>query len=376
MSKSYKSLFPYFGGKSEISAEVWKLLGPVKNYVEPFLGSGAVYFTSPFDHTSTLNDFSGHMVNLWRSIKRDHAAVAEEASYLIGEHDVHACEVEALNKSDELTRRLEGDIEFYDPKLAGRYLWGLSNKIGSFAVDEGPWVVIDGVLTDKRTLVDAAVEGVGISREMPCSTNKGVTRQIPNACGRGVSRQIPVLGTAGTGISRKIPSMGGGRGVSRALPFVGNTGMGISRKLGDGSRVDYIMSLMDYFVRRLEHARICCGDWARVCKSRSVTTCHGLTGIFLDPPYEVSGDVYKESGCFRDVVAWAASEGNNPLLRLVLAGYDCPEVDASLVGWRKVKWKQKGGYGGGKNSDRETIWASPGCLVEAKHKQADLFEDL
>jgi len=37
-----KSPFPYFGGKSKAVGLVWPRFGVVRNYVEPFFGSGAM----------------------------------------------------------------------------------------------------------------------------------------------------------------------------------------------------------------------------------------------------------------------------------------------------------------------------------------------
>jgi hypothetical protein len=301
--EKHKSLFPYFGGKSKIAPVVWEKLGEVRNYVEPFCGSGAVFFQKPFDCTSTLNDSSGLMVNLWRGIQRQPDAVAGEAAKLLGEADLHAAELQALSIRDEISKRCEADLDYFDPVLAGRYIFGLCNKIGSFAVEGGPWINHDGVLTDRR--------------------------------------ELPRLGDAGTGICRKLPRLG-------------DAGTGISR-------LEYIKSLMAYYSAKLERARLTCGDWARVAKSRSVTTYRGLTGIFLDPPYETSGDLYADHGVFREVVDWAKGEENNPELRIVLAGYACPEVSKTLEGWEEIAWKQRGGYGGGKNSSKERLWVSPTC---------------
>lgn len=53
----YKAPFPYFGGKSRIASEVWGLIGNVPNYVEPFFGSGAVFFLRPHEPgIETVND--------------------------------------------------------------------------------------------------------------------------------------------------------------------------------------------------------------------------------------------------------------------------------------------------------------------------------
>ena len=40
-----KAPFPWFGGKSRVAGAVWDRFGPVKNYVEPFFGSGAAATT-------------------------------------------------------------------------------------------------------------------------------------------------------------------------------------------------------------------------------------------------------------------------------------------------------------------------------------------
>lgn len=42
-----KAPFPYFGGKAMIADLVWHYLGDVKQYIEPFFGSGAVLLRRP-----------------------------------------------------------------------------------------------------------------------------------------------------------------------------------------------------------------------------------------------------------------------------------------------------------------------------------------
>ena len=58
-----KSPYPYFGGKATVAAEVWQRFGAVKNYVEPFFGSGAVLLNrpQPFHGTETVNDKDGYI---------------------------------------------------------------------------------------------------------------------------------------------------------------------------------------------------------------------------------------------------------------------------------------------------------------------------
>jgi site-specific DNA-adenine methylase len=359
-----KALFPYFGGKGKAAPIIWKYFGNnIKNYVEPFAGSLATFFSKPYPTTSTLNDYSGLVINLWRSIQRNHESVAYEASLLNGEADLHACELQCKNEEEELKRKLEATPEYNNPKLAGRYLYGLCNKIGPFAVGGGPWYNIDGRLTHKKEITEI-IEGKGISRQLP---------HLGDA-GKGISRQLPHLGDAGAGISRKLPHLSAGRGISRKLPHLGNAGRGISRGT-QMCRYDYILSLMQTFVSKLEHARLTCGDWKRVACSKAVTTAHGMTAVYLDPPYEIGDDYYSEGkGIIQEVVNWCKETENNPKLQVILSTYESQWINELLTGWTKIEWKQSGGYGGAKNSNLERIFISPNCTPKLQNL-TELFDE-
>jgi hypothetical protein len=76
------------------------------------------------------------------------------------------------------------------------------------------------------------------------------------------------------------------------------------------------------------------------------------------------------------VRAWCEANGDNPLLRIALCGYDGEGHDGLTDrGWTVHAWKAQGGYGslgekqGRENSKRERIWFSPHCVIE----QMDLF---
>lgn len=71
MLPALKSPYPYFGGKSRVAAEVWRRFGDVRNYVEPFFGSGAVLLArpQPFDGPETVNDLNAWLTNFWRAVK-------------------------------------------------------------------------------------------------------------------------------------------------------------------------------------------------------------------------------------------------------------------------------------------------------------------
>lgn len=329
--------FPWFGGKSMAAPEVWRRFGPVDNYVEPFCGSAAVLLARPDDHawwrhTETVNDSDGYVSNFWRAVAVDSDAVAAAADWPVNENDLHARHAALVTARESLTARLEGDPGYYDARLAGWWCWGHCCWIGSgFASGNGPWRVIDGELVDVR--------------------------------------KLPHLGDAGQGVNRKLPHLGNaGQGVNRQLPHLGNAGQGHADAWSRHIR-DTMQALSD----RLRRVRVCSGDWSRVVTD-SVTVRHGVTGVFLDPPYALEGratGLYThDTDVSRNVREWAVANGDDPMLRIALCGY---EGDYEMPDtWTAHRWKARGGYGsqgngtrGAANAARETIWFSPHCLNPA-----------
>jgi len=324
MREALKSPFPWFGGKSRVSGLVWDRFGDVPNYVEPFFGSGAVLFGRPTaPGTETINDKDGYIVNFWRAIKHDPGAVAHWAANPVQENELHARHAWLITRKDSLRQELEGDPEFCDPKVAGWWVWGISCWIGSgFCSGNGPWQVRD--------------------------------------------RQLLHLGNKGRGVNRQLVHLGDkGRGVNRQLVHLWDKGRALDEYFAELSR-------------RLAGARICSGEWDRIV-GPSVTSKHGITGVFLDPPYSAKAtrksDLYTED-CDQvgaSVAQWAAENGGDPLLRIAVCGYEGEHVFPG--DWESVAWKNRGGYGsqgsgqGRENSARERIWFSPNCL----HPKDDLF---
>jgi len=171
--------------------------------------------------------------------------------------------------------------------------------------------------------------------------------------------------------------------VNRQLVHLGDNGQGVNRKLvhlgnGQGEPAARLVPWFAALSDRLRRVRVCSGDWSRVC-GPSVTFKHGLTGVFLDPPYaDTAGrqsDLYRKDSesVAHDVREWAITNGDNPLLRIALCGYDGEhEMPAS---WETYQWSAGEGFGAQSdersgNGRRERIWFSPACLSSA---QADLF---
>ena len=130
---AHKPPFPWFGGKSRVAPLVWERFGRVPNYVEPFFGSGAVLFgrPSPVQGIETVNDKDGFLANFWRAAQSDPEGLAEHADWPVNENDLHARHAWLVARRAEFTERLTTDPDFYDVKIAGWWVWGLCQWIGS-----------------------------------------------------------------------------------------------------------------------------------------------------------------------------------------------------------------------------------------------------
>lgn len=303
--------FPWFGGKRKAAEMVWERLGDVKNYVEPFFGSGAMLLERPEEHhwprMETVNDYDGHLANFWRALQADPDGVAHYADWPVSELDSHARGDWLFYRPDarEWVERLRSDPDFYDVKSAGWWVWFVCGWIGSLP-----------------------------------SVNESQLKRIP-----------------GGAVSRKRPHLGPGMGIHR---------------VGTVRRGEHLREYFGGLAARLERVRVCCGDWARITGG-SVTTKRGLTGVFLDPPYSHAvrdGGLYSEENgsVAEDVRTWALANGDNPLFRIALCGYENEHGDAMPDSWTAVEWKAPKGYasqrtnGVNDNNKLERIWFSPHCL--------------
>ncbi len=323
-----KSPFPYFGGKSRAATLVWPRFGAVRNYVEPFFGSGAMLLARPdgWSGTETVNDADGLLSNFWRAVKDDPAEVARWADWPVNENDLHARHAWLVGRKETLQAWLEGDPDWYDAQAAGWWVWGMACWIGrEFCSGKGPWAVRE-------------VEG---------------------------RRQRVHLGNAG-------------QGVNRQLVHLGNAGQGVNRQ-----RVEELTEYFGQLAARLARVRVCCGDWKRVC-GPAPTVRQGLTAVFLDPPY--SDAAKRDPNLYRfdsevvahDVREWAIEHGDDPLMRIALCGYEGEHKFPR--GWNCVLWKANGGCESQKrcpgghsiNSYRERIWFSPHCFQIKAEQQKEV----
>lgn len=318
--------FPWPGGKSRVSKRVWTAFGDVPNYVEPFAGSLAVLLQrpgySPALHTETINELDPYLSNFWRAMVGNPDVVIDNALWPVSEVDLYSRHLWLLSQEGFRARMLSNP-RYYDPVIAGWWLWGVCLWIGS----------------------DWATE-----------------RWYRSESGKPYNK-------------KSSPH--------KKMPHVGGSGRGIHRKFFTGQEYASVKRYLEQIAERMFNVRVLCGDWSRVV-TPAITHGMGLTGVFLDPPYgkeagRFMGMYAKDSGEVAEGVRkWALENGDNPDLRIALCGYT-GEHDGTMAfeGWRPHYWKASGGYGnqgkitttGKENAKREVIWFSPHC-----HHQLSLFE--
>lgn len=293
-----KAPFPFFGGKSKVAPIIWKGLGTVTNYIEPFAGSLAVLLSNPNpSKIETVNDIDCFITNFWRAVSKEPEKVAEYADYPVHEADLHARHRWLVSAATEEFRlKMNTDPDYYDVKIAGWWVWGMGASI------PGNWMQQRGL----------------------------------NA--------MPMLSSAGGGV----------HGLRQTI-------------------LDWFNKLQE----RTRRVRVCCGDWSKVISPAVTFKNKGLvpkdiTGVFLDPPYDLTERVKKiyqqDENIFSEVCRWAIENGDNPRMRIVLCGYDGDHGIPS--NWQTYSWQTNGGMAnqalgdsvGKSNKAAERIWFSPHCL--------------
>jgi hypothetical protein len=285
---------------------VWRALGDPSHYVEPFCGSAAVLLarTAHRGRAETINDADGWLINAWRAIRY---APEKIAAFFDGqrvcEPDFNAMRAWLKEHNDpDLIAWLEGHPENYDLKAAIWWLYCAIWSIGT-PVAGGPWQTVDG--------------------------------RLRNTGGDGVRREMPALSGMGQGL------------------------------YSHGPIEPYLQALQ----ARLRDVRITAGDWLRVLTPAVTTPGSGgdcPVGVFLDPPYETSADIYaatSDLSISAKVRQWCIDAPPPPRWRIVLCGYSDEHDELLNYGWTKtVGAATTGGHGGVRVDERERLWLSPTCL--------------
>jgi len=284
-------LWVYFGAKGLVTDEAWRRFGDVNNFVEPFVGSGAVLLSrpQPFHGTETIGDLDGQVMNVWRSLKHAPEEVAKHMMDPPNSFDMAARRKALDDAAEHLPKMLMADPEAFDARLGGFWLY-----------NQACW--LNGVASSQT----------------------------------------------------RLPT-----------PRLWRNGMGVVRYRNDGV---WLMADLLSIRDRLRYVRMVHGDWKRTVTFSGLQS-HGLSAVFLDPPYGVEDryELYAQDSrsVSHEVFDWCIENQDDPLLRIAVCGYS--EEHEFPDSWEVFKWTSHGfvskaGGQGRINRDRERIWFSPACL--------------
>lgn len=333
---------PYYGSKAKVAHHIWEAFGDVANYVEPFCGLASTLLARPLPvrGVETLNDAHSFIPNLWRALREAPDQVADWADMPVHEAELHAVHRWLLEQADEdFSERMRTDPDFFDAKVAGRWVWGASAWLGSGWCSGGaPWQRrpnLKGACGEPR-------HGLGV--------HAGTMRKLP-ALGGSSGYPKPGVGLNRPTLHQSLPVLrgGGGRGCGY--------GNGVHSSVSRSRIPEYFRELQ----ARLRYVRVTCGDWSRVVTD-SVTISHGTAAVLLDPPYGAAAGRKKDLYAVDDlevaesVRRWALERASDERFRIILCGLEGEhEMPAD---WRVIKWTSSVNS---KNSDRERLWLSPSC---------------
>ena len=123
--------FPYTGGKTPIAALVWRAFGKPYSFIDPFMGSNAMLLANPEPcPREVVGDLNGYVVNAYRSIRIAPDATARYAWWPSFHADLTARHrwLVRWGRNGGLQKLLD-DPDYYNPKVAGWWMWGISNWI-------------------------------------------------------------------------------------------------------------------------------------------------------------------------------------------------------------------------------------------------------
>lgn len=122
-----KPPFSYYGGKQKLCSTILPLIPEHVLYCEPFLGGAAVFWAKEPSGVEVLNDTNRELINFYRTVQTDFAALEQEIRISLHSRDLHR-KATVINANPDM---------FNEIKRAWA-VWMLNNQ--SFASKmSGPW---------------------------------------------------------------------------------------------------------------------------------------------------------------------------------------------------------------------------------------------
>ncbi len=122
-------LIPYMGGKKNLSKKIISLMPPHQVYIEPFFGSGAIFFGKTKAKVNIINDIDSNLINLFIVLRDRYDEL------------VHWCQHTPISRKlfNEYRKQIKNGEEKDPIQRAGKYLYVLRLSFnGKFGIYFSP----------------------------------------------------------------------------------------------------------------------------------------------------------------------------------------------------------------------------------------------
>ncbi len=122
-----KAIIKYPGAKWGLAPWITSFFPPHRSYLEPFFGSGGVFFNKPRSSIETINDLDGDVVNLFEQIRRDPERLAHEIYWTPYARQIYDTAWEAQYTETDPFRRA---VNFYIRMMMGHGYRTTGERVG------------------------------------------------------------------------------------------------------------------------------------------------------------------------------------------------------------------------------------------------------
>lgn len=122
-----RAIFKYPGAKWSIAQWIIGHMPPHHSYLEPYFGSGGVFFSKQRSAIETVNDLDGDVVNLFDWIRRDPERLAEAIYWTPYAREVYDKAVDAYRTETDSFKRA---VNFYTKMMMGHGFRTNEIKVG------------------------------------------------------------------------------------------------------------------------------------------------------------------------------------------------------------------------------------------------------
>jgi site-specific DNA-adenine methylase len=365
-------LYTYFGCKKQVIDRVWQAWDGVNLTCEPFAGTAIVSLSRPDNHSVSqmyLNDADCHISNVLRSVLYDPNEVIYHCAHPRIELDLHMIHDYLASSKPSLRELLGTAIDACDPVMAGLWVWGINNWLGSgWCSDDLILKTPDKVSLDNTDL-DEFESHESTPRNKLNDSNK-LTERI--ATGR---QKFTRMNQMTERIATERNKLNHGNQFSERIATGRNKinhRNQLTERLTDSPRYEHISELVYNIYHKLRDAKILYGDFERVLTDSYLE--NFTAGVFMDPPYPQTESGYASSTgtrydnnddeTFARALKWFIDHRGNPNYRIIFC---CQESNLKGIilpdDIRKEGWSRNGGYSQHNIADRHTevMLFSPAC---------------